>query len=225
MAGGIILLTVMLFFFEPLTAIAVHGVVQLASNSSRAVIQRKHVAWELAGYYCIFLVPMAYLGAQVALELPPNLTRFLIGIFVMVATWRPGWLFLGASPERVRPRPRFVMLGAGIGFLSTIIGATGPLQAPFFLNLGLSRQGVVGTKATCQTLGHVAKTIVFGVVGFAFAQYAAVIGAMAVMVVCGTWIGSHLLERVDERTFLLLFRGTLTIIAARFILWDGWQLL
>ena len=35
MAGGIVLLTVMLLFFEPIVAIPLHGLVQLVSNGSR----------------------------------------------------------------------------------------------------------------------------------------------------------------------------------------------
>ena len=44
MAGGIILLSVMVLFFEPITAIALHGLIQLVSNASRVAIQRHHVA-------------------------------------------------------------------------------------------------------------------------------------------------------------------------------------
>lgn len=224
MAGGIVLLTVMLLFLDPLTAIAVHGVVQLVSNGSRAFIQRQHVAWPLTWRYAVLLLPMAWLGLQVALDLPPHLTKVLIGVFVLVATWAPAWLLLGASPERVSPERRFFLLGGFIGFMTTIVGATGPLQAPFFLNLGLSRQGIVGTKAFCQALGHIAKTLVFGIVGFAFLEYVSLIVAMSLMVVWGTRIGSRILDRVDERTFVRLYRGVLSVIAVRFILWDGWRL-
>ena len=43
MAGGIVLLSVMLLFMEPLEAIPLHGAVQLVSNGSRTWIQRTHV--------------------------------------------------------------------------------------------------------------------------------------------------------------------------------------
>ena len=109
--------------------------------------------------------------------------------------------------------------------MSTIVGATGPLQAPFFLNLGLSRQGIVGTKATCQALSHISKTLLFGAVGFAFREHVPAIVLMSAMVVVGTRIGSALLERVDERTFVILFKTALTVIAVRLIAWDGWKLL
>ena len=43
MAGGIILLSSMLLFVDPLVAVPIHAVLQLASNGSRSLVQRKHV--------------------------------------------------------------------------------------------------------------------------------------------------------------------------------------
>jgi len=41
------------------------------------------------------------------------------------------------------------------------VGATGLFIASFFLNLGLTRYELIGTKAACQMLGHISKVIVF----------------------------------------------------------------
>lgn len=222
MAGGIILLTAMLLYLEPLVAIPVHGAVQLVSNSSRAAIQRRHVSWSVTWRYGVLLLPLGYLGLQLAYELPPHFTKLLIGAFVLAATWRPQWLLLGTHPDTADPERRFFALGGAVGFLGVVVGATGPLIAPFFLNLGLTRQALVGTKAACQALGHVAKIILFGIAGFAFAGYLPLLAAMSALVVAGTWAGSRLLERVDERTFTALFKTALTLIALRLVAWDGW---
>lgn len=224
LAGGMVLLMVMLLFLEPLVAIPLHGAVQLVSNGSRSWIQRRHVRTGLVARYSVFLLPMGFLGLAFTRGLPPDLVRALIGVFVLVATWRPAWLLLGAHPEHTHPTRRFLWLGAGIGFLSTTVGATGPLAAPFFLNLGLARQGIVGTQAACQTLGHLAKLVVFGVAGFAFAEYLGLLAGLAVLVVVGTWIGSRLLERVNDRGFEIAYRVVLTAIALRLVVWEGWQL-
>lgn len=224
MAGGIVLLTVMLLYFEPLIAIPLHGVIQLASNGSRTFIQRAHVRWDLVWRYGILLLPMAYAGLSVARTLSPELARTLIGVFVLLATWRPRWLMLGTHPEQTQPRRRFVLLGGVMGFLQMNIGATGPLIAPFFLNLGLTRQALVGSKAAVQTLGHLSKILLFGAVGFAYLEYGLLLVAMCTLVVLGTWIGSRLLERVNERVFTWLFKSVLTLIALRLALWDGWAL-
>lgn len=217
MAGGITLLAVMLLFLEPLVAIPLHGVVQLLSNGSRTWIQRRHVRWEILLRYGAPLLPMGFVGLEIAELLPPQTTRALIGAFVLVATWRPAWMLLGTHPERTDPSRRFVALGGVVGLLNMTIGATGPLIAPFFLNLGLARQALVGTKAACQTLGHLAKITVFGFAGFAFLPYALSLALLGVAVVVGTWLGSRLLERVSEAWFVRLYRGVLTLIAARLL--------
>ncbi len=225
MAGGIILLSIMVLFFEPVTAVALHGLIQLVSNTSRAAIQRRHVRWSLTWRFALLLLPMGFLGVQLAFELPPNGARVLIGLFVLAATWRPAWLMLGTHPAEIRPERRFVLLGGVVGFLGMLIGATGPLAAPFFLDMGLSRQAIVGTKAATQTLGHLSKTLLFGLAGFAFGGYLLLLLAMSVAVISGTWVGSRLLERVDERSFDLLYRAALTLVAVRLVAWDGWKLL
>jgi uncharacterized protein len=221
MAGGITLLAVMLLFLEPLVAIPLHGAVQLLSNGSRTWIQRRHVRWPILWRYGLPLLPMGFVGLAIARRLAPQLARVLIGAFVLVATWRPRWMWLGSHPERSDPGRRFLLLGGVVGVLNMTIGATGPLIAPFFLNLGLPRQALVGTKAACQTAGHLAKLVVFGFAGFAFLPYAAPLALLGVSVVLGTWAGSRLLDRVSEATFVLLYRTVLTVIALRLLLWEG----
>ena len=224
MAGGITLLAVMLLFLEPLAAIPLHGVVQLVSNGSRAWIQREHVNRGIVLRYSLPLLPMGFLGLELARALPPTATRALIGVFVLVATWAPGALLLGTHPERAEPNRRFLLLGSVVGVLNMAIGATGPLIAPFFLNLGLTRQELVGTKAVCQGMGHLAKIAVFGVAGFAFAGHAPLLALLCAAVVVGTWIGSRLLDRVSEATFVRLYTAVLTLIALRLVIWEGLEL-
>jgi len=225
MAGGITLLSVMLIFYDPLVAIPIHGAVQLVSNGSRSIIQREHIRWGIIWRYGALLFPMGFVGLELAQALPPAGARCLIGAFVLLATWAPRLLLLGTHPERADTHRRFWVLGGVVGFLNVTVGATGPLIAPFFLSIGLSRQALIGTKAACQTLGHLAKLAVFGVTGFAFAQYALPLLLLSASVVVGTWLGSRLLDFVSERWFVRLYRTVLTLIALRLFVWDGFSLL
>ena len=221
MAGGIVLLSVMLLFLDPLVAIPLHGVIQLVSNSSRTVIQRQHVRWPIIGSYCLLLLPMSVVGLEIAEALSPSVARILIGLFVLVATWAPSLLLLGSHPERTDPHRRFLLLGGVVGMVQMTVGATGPLIAPFFLNLGLSRQSIIGTKAASQALGHVTKILVFGFAGFAFAEHALMLTLLCGMVVIGTWLGSRILEYVSERWFTRIFKAVLTLVALRLIAWEA----
>lgn len=225
MAGGIVLLSVMLLFMEPLEAIPLHGVIQLVSNGSRTWIQRSHVEPGIVWRYALLLLPMGFVGLWVAQSLSPSLLRALIGAFVLVATWAPGLLTLGTHPERSDPHRRFVALGGVVGVFNVTIGATGPLIAPFFLNLGLSRQAIIGTKAACQALGHLAKLPIFGFAGFAYASFAAPLLLLSLAVIAGTWVGSRILGHVSELWFRRLYMGVLTLIALRLLVMEGWRAL
>jgi uncharacterized membrane protein YfcA len=221
MAGGITLLSVMLLFIEPLLAIPLHAVVQLVSNGSRAWIQRSHVDHSIVWRYAIPLLPTGFIGLWILQSLAPSVARALIGVFVLVATWAPALLLLGTHPEQIDKGRRFFALGAVVGALNATVGATGPLIAPFFLNLGLTRHALIGTKAACQALGHIAKIVVFGVAGFVFVAWAPLLALLCVAVVAGTWIGSRILGHVSEELFLRLYRTVLTLVALRLVVWDG----
>jgi uncharacterized membrane protein YfcA len=236
LGGGMILLAVMLLHLEPLVAIPVHGVVQLVSNSTRTYIQRRYVRWPIFWRYALLLVPMGYAGLLFAQSLSPRQLTGGIGFFLLAATWAPlqrsragprSSAGVPRAPDPLAGRTRgggerrFLLLGAVVGFLSVIVGATGPLVGPFLRNLGLPRQGVVGTFSACQTATHIAKLLVFGTAGFAFGAYLGPMAAMSVAVVAGTWLGSQLLERVNERLFRGLYRAALTLVAIRLVLWEG----
>ncbi len=224
MAGGIVLLAVMLVFLEPLVAIPLHAVVQLVANGSRTWIQRKSVRWSIVWPYALPLVPFGFLGIYLIRDLPPDATRAAIGCFVLVATWLPG-IFASANPgARLDPTHRFLALGVVVGMLNVTLGAVGPLIAPFYLSLGLNRFELIGSKAASQSLAHVAKIVVFGTVGFAFAAYVPMLALLAVCVVAGTALGSRLLGRVSERAFVIVYKVVLTVIAVRLVVHAGWTL-
>lgn len=218
MAGGMTLLGILLIFVPPLVAIPLLAVIQLVSNGSRVWAQRRHVRWDFWWRYALPLLPLGWISLKIAEQIPPDVARMGIGFFVLVATWQPRWFFMGSHPDEVRSGRRFFLLGSVIGVVNVTVGATGPLLAPFFLNLGLSRFSIIGTKAACQVVSHVAKIVVFGAVGFAYDHWMGLLILMAASVMVGTALGSRLLGRIDEGVFVVLYKGVLTLIAVYLIL-------
>jgi uncharacterized membrane protein YfcA len=219
MAGGITLLALMLLFMDPLIAIPIHGCVQLVSNSSRAFAQRGHVRWPLFARFAVPVLPLSFAGLALAKRVPRDAGEIAIGLFVLVFTWKPGWLAFGG---RARPTPqhaerRMVAAGSVCGFFSTTVGATGPLLAPFFLRLGLDRFSLIATQAACQTFQHLAKILVFGAIGFSFRAWLLPLAALSTTALCGTYLGTWLLGRVREDDFRALYTGVLTVIALRLV--------
>jgi len=211
LAGGMLLLAVLLLFLDPVQAIPVHGVVQLVSNASRAWFQREHVRWDAVWRFAWPLLPAGAAGLALLRSVPPDAGRLVIGAFVLVATWVPGWLRIGGSARD--PRRALAWGGALVGFASTSVGATGPLLAPFILALDLGTQSTVGTLAACQIFQHLSKIALFGMSGFDFARFALPLLGLCAGSIAGSAIGARLLDRIPERVFRTAVRWLLTALA------------
>ncbi len=220
LAGGVLLLAALLLYLDPVVAIPVHGVAQLASNGSRAWLQRAHVEWAALRPFLLLLLPGGVVGVLLLESIPADVGRFAIGAFALAAIWLPAWFRLQPHREPTSVRRRFLAAGAVAGVANMIFGATGPLMAPFVLSLGLERLATVATLAIVQGAGHTMKIGVFAARGFAFADYAAGLAMLCAAAVLGSWLGTQLLRRLPAHWFQWMIRGAVTIVALRLV-WQG----
>ena len=213
--GGVILLGVLLLFLDPLEAIPVHGAIQIFSNSARSIRLRAHIDRRIVAHHVVLLVPGSVLGLLVASSVPVDFGRPMIGVFALVATWRPAWI----TPRLERPLPARSFLGVGAlqGFVNVPLGATGPLVTPFFKVSTTTRYGFVATFAAAQTVGHLVKVGLFGLDGFDFVDHGPAVLVGAASVVAGTMLGTWLLGRVSEDRFRVIFMTALTVVSVRLI--------
>jgi len=214
LGGGILLLSVLLQFLDPLEAIPIHAVIQLASNSSRGLILRRDVDWGVVARFSLLLLPFGVLGLFVASAFPVTLGRIFIALFALVLVWWPQGLakissLLGGG------RRSFVPLGAIAGFLNIPFGVTGPAIAPVFRRELPVRTAMVATFAMAQTSGHLAKIVLFAGIGFVYGDQLGLIAVGVTSVVVGTWCGTRVLKQLSEVFFGRLFRFALTAIALR----------
>ncbi len=225
LGGGIILLVVIAQFFTPSVAIPIHGGIQLASNGSRATLLRRDINWRAVGLSALLLFPASLVGVAVATSVPEDLTRFVIGVFVLVAAWRPALLrgllmrkrADGSTPDGLPDRV-LVGLGAVSGFLNTTVGASGPMTSPFFKAVTATHTAFVATAAMAQVFAHASKVVAFSLDDFAITEHVAVIVVGAAGVTLGSIIGTRLLGRISEKHLETLFKVVLTTLAIRLIL-------
>jgi len=213
MGGGIFLLTVLfLSGLDPMTAIPVHALVQIISNGSRVALFRDRVKWPAFRVFALVALPFPVLGLAIAGKLDVDVTKVLIGALVLFATWRPKGTKASMSETRA-------FTGAGIlaGTLGVVIGATGPLIAPFFLRDGWGKEDIIGTKAACQVFVHAQKILAFGAIGFSFADELLYVAPLAFAVIIGTWCGKKVLSHLSENRFRLFYRVLLSALAIRLI--------
>ena len=224
MGGGIILLGIMAILIpEGYMVVALHGIIQLFSNTTRAYIFRKHIIYKIVRQYffgaiagalissIIIIALLQLFNVQSANEIKIEILKPLIGIFII---W---YLFLKKKREITNSKS-FLLVG-GIGGLSSIfVGAVGPLVAPFFLNKNLSKENIIANKAACQMITHSTKIplfIYFFKVNY-IEQYSILL-PLIISVFIGTNFGKKILDFIPEKIFIKLFRFTLFIIALRLI--------
>ena len=206
--GGVAMLALMGVVMPVAVLIPVHGVVQLGSNTGRAIHQRAHIRWPLFGPFVAGAVAGSLAGGAVVLELPDALLKIVLAVFVIAVTWTkiPGF-------DRLT-RAGLVVGGAVIGLVTMFLGATGPMIAAF-LNQSIpdDRKAVVATHAMLMVALHALKVVVFGALGFAFARWVPLLAAMIATGYAGTVYGSRLLDRMPEDRFRWLFKVLLTVLA------------
>jgi uncharacterized membrane protein YfcA len=67
---------------------------------------------------------------------------------------------------------------------------------------------------------HVTKIVAFGVLGIALSAYVPLMISMVAGAALGNWVGSKMLDRMQEQIFRTIFKILLTVLGLRLI-WIG----
>jgi uncharacterized membrane protein YfcA len=197
MAGGMVLMVVLVAVTPVATAMILHGAVQATANGSRTWFLRRHVVVSVLPPY-LFGTAVA-VAAFLALSVVPDaaVVLILVGLFPYLGRLTRHL----AGLDITRPGTAFIC-GALVTAAQLLAGASGPLLDVFYLNAPLDRYQVIASKALTQTIGHLLKIIYYGfVVGVSSeAPLWLIVTAMATAVL-GTRIGTRLLDHVDEHNF------------------------
>ncbi|QYO77253.1 TSUP family transporter [Devosia salina] len=206
MAGGLVLLAVLLAMLPVATAIAVQGAIQIVANGSRAWFSREHIDWRVLGVICLGLAAAAL--ALYILRYTPDLATVCIAIGLMpILVWIPKhWLALDAS----KPHHAFLcgFLGGG---LNLAVGASGPTVDIFFIRTLMDRRKIIATKAATQVISHAAKVMFYGGLATAMSGNDWLLVVIAApFAVAGTNLGYHILQRMSDDGFRAWTRWVVT---------------
>ena len=222
MAGGMILMGLLMVLLPVETAMIFHGVTQLAANGSRAFFFRRHLR--------LGVLPPYLLGASLCLTLFFGVSyRASEGVVCLVLGALPylGLILPRAPGLDIAHRPTAFVCGFSVTVAQLLAGVSGPLLDLFFLQTKLDRCQIVGTKALTQSLAHLFKLCFY-------LRFATGGGSMAVpewlfvAAIAGSWIGTYagklLLARMTDETFRKASQRVLLVLGA-FYIWRGWALI
>ena len=205
MAGGMILMGILLALMPLPAAMMLHGITQLASNGWRALLWRGDVDWRVfRGYALGSLIALgAFAVVQVVASKP--IALIVLGITPFVALALPEKLHLNVE-RRGHP------LASGIicTILSLVSGVSGPILDIFFVRSKMTRHAVVATKAMTQSFSHLLKIGYFGaLVGIDRGLVDPWIVAMMVLLAfAGTQLSRRVLVCMNDESFRRWTRWT-----------------
>jgi len=213
MAGGMILIGVLLVLLPVLEAMILHGVTQLASNGWRGLLWWRHVRWAAVGAYVA--------GCVVALGLW-SFTRYVPGTPVALLMLGLTPFLVRLAPKNYRPNPESLLQGGlyGMACITLILmtGVAGPLIDQFFLGGKFDRREIVATKAMCQIVGHSAKLVYFGSLIDQAASVDPIVAVLAIVSsMVGTTLAKQVLEAMSDQQYRRWANGIITAIAGYYV--------
>lgn len=206
--GGIALLSILASLLPPATIIPIHGIVQVGSNAGRWVVFARYLDTSALLPFACGAVLGLVAGGLVVVELQPSLLQLALGCFVL-------WSIYGRPPNFLQKSA--VLNGAVSSFITMFVGGTGPFVATYIKTLNLDRMAHTATHAAFMTIQHLIKTLVFGILGFAFVAWLPLIAAMIVAGLMGTLLGKRVLLRINDQLFKRVLDAVLTLLALRLI--------
>lgn len=214
MAGGMILMGVLLAFLPLPAAMMLHGISQLASNGGRALMLRNEVDWHVFRGYVVGAALALGLFAATSIVVGKAAALIAMGLTPFAALLLPEKLHLNVERRGHSALCGFVCLA-----LNLVAGIAGPILDAFFVRSKMSRHAVVATKALTQTLSHLVKIVYFG--GVIAVQGGEVspwlIPTMVLLAFLGTSLSRPVLERMSDASFRQWTRWTVMTLGALYL--------
>ena len=202
MAGGVILIAVLVLVLPVPSAMILHGILQGVANGSRAWILREHIRWEILPTYFIGVCFVFIFFLYTSIVVDAAIVLIIVGCFPWVSQFLPKGKGLN-----ITNRSTSLLCGVIVTAAQLIAGASGPLLDAFYQRTPLTRHEIVASKALTQTLGHIFKIIYFSIVVVTQDEYKLegfslwLIPVAVAASITGTHLGTRLLDRISEERF------------------------
>ncbi|MFN3889426.1 MAG: TSUP family transporter [Beijerinckiaceae bacterium] len=224
MAGGQIVLAVLLYFLPVSAAMTMFSALMFSSGAWRAFLWRSHIDWSIAARYIAGSV--AGMGLMLMILFVPSKPVVYLGLGLTP--------FIGDMlPKKWRPDITKRGMGLLCGFIAMIlqiaVGGAGNVLDMFFQNSPLNRHAIVATKAFTLLFSQLMRFLYFGVAALDGGEHLPVqlFFICMLLTLAGGSAAVSLLNRLTDDSFRkwtrALIYGMSIIYVARglWLLWTG----
>src|SRR5580704_262119 len=208
MAGGMILLGVLLNYFDVPSAMILFSIIQFCANAWRAFQWRQYVLWPIFLAYGV--------GASVAFV--PNKVMVYLSLGMMP-------FVIEALPRTIRPNIEWRGVPFITGVLTTVIqvlaGVGGLFLDIFFQKSMLDRKTTNATKATVQSLSHVVRAGYYGSLSGLAHVPKWTLAPSILLAIGATSLAPLVIERMTDHGFRQWTRAIIFAVSAVYLFRGG----
>lgn len=204
LSGGgspLILIPALAWIVEPQAIPPVITVGMLGGNFQRSLLYRQTIDWSVFWWFTPGAITGGILGAFLFSQLDLAWLPWLLGVFLVgsaLSCWREP-----DTEQTEWPVKSWYFLPGGFvyAFLSGVVGSTGPILNVFYLNHGLVKESLLGTKGANKVVVHITKLLAYAYFGVLSWQHLLFGLVIAIAAWPGNWLGKKALEYLTERQF------------------------
>ncbi len=216
MAGGMILLGVLLNYFDVAAGMILFSIIQFFANAWRAFQWRQYVRWPI--FFAYVGGAAIAVAAMFAIRFVPNKTMVYLALGAMPFA-------VEILPRTMRPNIEWRGVPFVTGILTTIIqvlaGVGGLFLDIFFQKSMLDRKTTNATKATVQSLSHVVRATYFGSLsGLADIPKWTLAPAIALSI-AATSLAPFVIERMTDHGFRQWTRVIIFVVSIVYLIRGG----
>lgn len=218
MAGGMVLIGVLLIYFDVATAMIFFSIIQLVANGWRAIQWWSFVRWRMFWFYCLGGA-LAFVVMRLIEFIPDKaLVYLLLGLMpfaveLLPASWRPNIEWRGVP----------FLSGVFTTVIQFLAGVGGPFLDIFFQKSALDRKTTLATKAVTQSASHVLRGVYFvSLNGMGSGLDPLPLAVAIALAIGGTALAPYVIERMTDHSFRQWTRFVIYSISIVYIVRAGW---
>jgi uncharacterized membrane protein YfcA len=216
MAGGMILLGVLLNYFDVATGMILFSIIQLFANGWRALQWRRYVLWPIFGWYVVGAA-ISFAGMWMIAFVPDKAMVFLtLGLMPFA---------IEALPAAARPNIDWrgvpFLTGVATTVIQILAGVGGMFLDIFFQKSMLDRKTTNATKAVTQSFSHVVRALYFGSLSGIGDVPLWATGPAILLAIGGTSLAPFVIERMTDHGFRQWTRVVIFAISVVYLVRAG----
>ncbi len=189
----------------------------MMASPARILLFWDNIAWRVVWWYLPGATAGAILGGWIFTHVSGQFVQICIALFLVSTIWQ---YRLGNRARSFQMRlPWFLPVSFVSGTTSAIVGASGLLANPFYLNYGILKEQMLATRAVNSVtiqFAKIAAYMMFGALDWDLLRHGLSAGAGAVLAI---WVSRPWLHRLDSRRFRQL-AVLVMLISGAVILWQ-----